>query len=1121
MERSARHSSHFHYLKEYRSIREIKGKTMSKSIHSVNKNRTMKVIGALFVVLAFAILPAIVAAQPNSGLRMITTSTELNGFRGGNPANSGDSNGNGRFMVFESNQNIATHNPRNTDKNWEVFLMDHAQRHIFQLTDTKSALIDANNPPSQQSNILVDVTNVDARISNDGKWITFVSNATTSVAGSAPNGTNPGNFNGNASGVPAVLQQDGNTEIWTYQLPAYVDVDLSVGDVPVQFVNLASGTFTQVTNTSPLPGEFLPTPGSTNQLPSIPFSNQYPSIDDDGDTIAFLSTRDLNVGNNTYPDADNPEVFVYKRTGQSGIISQITRTPRSIASNPIQQMSPNIAGNGLRVEFMSNGRNPVIGMTGGCNEDFSQEIHFSDLNGEGAPDGIMRQATYIDTIFYDPNVITPPKTRAISRDGRYIIFYSHARHTTDRVIELTMATFLFDTEVLPPTTPPVHCSDRENTNQFRQVGPRFNADPVFDITGFIYSPTFTDYVNQAPGSIVMESRMNFSPDGTVPTNPLEGLNPAPARPHQIFSYSIGSSTLSRLTSSQEIDWGLGPRIFPSNKKERMYLATSTQNFDRFSLFHFLAPAISLEDTGSVLEFFTGASAMRIGGLQPQANWLTPNMMGTVIYLSPYATNPSGFAGNISNSRKFAAPIQYKGVSLTIDGISAGITGVTQGQVNFIVPAGITDGTKQVVLNNNGVVLRGEVQVLHNSQPDVLMNFSETMPTQLGRARLLNVTDPNNPLPEPFRITTVTPGGTLPTKLRLFLTGVEGVTAANLSIKIGDVTVPAGSVLNNAVETDYPGVFSVDFQMPTQLDGVGNVPVVVTVQGVLSRPAATAARVNILPAQAVPSDLGVWRPGDGMWYLLSGNGTSQIYMPWGLSTDIPAAGDYDGDRKTDFCVFRPSEGNWYIHRSTDGGMTVYHWGSNGDKPAPADYDGDGKTDVAVFRPSDGYWYMTRSSDGVVVADYLGVTGDELVPADYDGDGCADLAVWRNSQAKFWVKNSATNLAGEVVFGQTGDKPVIGDYDGDGKADFATWRSSDNNWRILNSGSGQITTIQWGKVSIDIPVQRDYDGDGKTDIAAWRKSGSSVGMWSIRKSSNGQQRIEQWGMAGDIPVPSRWW
>ena len=41
--------------------------------------------------------------------------------------------------------------------------------------------------------------------------------------------------------------------------------------------------------------------------------------------------------------------------------------------------------------------------------------------------------------------------------------------------------------------------------------------------------------------------------------------------------------------------------------------------------------------------------------------------------------------------------------------------------------------------------------------------------------------------------------------------------------------------------------------------------------------------------------------------------------WGAGSlkDVPVPGDYDGDRKTDIAVWRPGDGNWYIRNSATG------------------------------------------------------------------------------------------------------------------------------------------------------------------------------------------------------------
>src|SRR5215510_10906185 len=62
------------------------------------------------------------------------------------------------------------------------------------------------------------------------------------------------------------------------------------------------------------------------------------------------------------------------------------------------------------------------------------------------------------------------------------------------------------------------------------------------------------------------------------------------------------------------------------------------------------------------------------------------------------------------------------------------------------------------------------------------------------------------------------------------------------------------------------------------------------------------------------------------------------------------GDYDGDLMTDLVVWRPSDGNWYIVESVDGSTFSQQWGTAGDIPVPGDYDGDFINDFAVWRPS---------------------------------------------------------------------------------------------------------------------------------------------------------------------------
>ena len=260
-----------------------------------------------------------------------------------------------------------------------------------------------------------------------------------------------------------------------------------------------------------------------------------------------------------------------------------------------------------------------------------------------------------------------------------------------------------------------------------------------------------------------------------------------------------------------------------------------------------------------------------------------------------------------------------------------------------------------------------------------------------------------------------------------------------------------------------------------------------------------------------TDIAVFRPSDGVWYILnSSNGTFRAEQ-FGTNGDRPVPGDYDADGRTDLAVFRPSESTWYWRRSSDGSFTGIFWGSGGDKPVQGDYDSDGRTDVAVYRPSIGFWLILQSSDNELRAQQFGAAEDKPVPADYDGDERTDLAFFKPSSRVWSILQSFTGFKNQQ-FGLSSDLLVPADYDGDGKDDISVFRPDGGFWYISRSRDNALMGDQFGALG-DVPVPGDYDGDRKTDLAVYR-----AGIWYIRQSSNNAFRAVQWGLAADIPIPA---
>ncbi|HEX8289474.1 MAG TPA: hypothetical protein VF556_15940 [Pyrinomonadaceae bacterium] len=767
----------------------------------------------------------------------------------------GGISGNGRFVVFESRGNLATENPRNADNNREIFLFDYAQRRIFQITDTKPLLIDPTKGYSFD-NIRVEIANIRPVISNDGRWIAFGSNATTATP-TTPNGTNPGNFDANlqnvttTTGNPPVstttnpLTSDGNTEMWLYQIPVTTPVNLSTGE-EVAFTDLSAGTFIQVTNTV---ASRVPIAGTSTTGSFIADDNHDASINDNGSVIAFVSTRNLTTVNNASNTDGNDEIYTYTRS--TNTLAQITNTPRGSASNPIYSAVPTISGpnapNGNRVAFSSNASLPITGMTA-SNNDNNEEIFYTNLAADGSP--VVSSARQITTTTQaNPGDLVNIWSygRRMSRDGRFIAFDSYAElePAGTGTNQASFALYVFDT----------------TTNAFRRVGPRSDADSGATGGDVFRYPGFTDYsIGGTAQTLVFSTRLNINAGGTVPATASEGLNSETSRPVQIYSYPLNqpaaTATFTRLTKfPTPTNFLASTQAIPSDSVKRITFnlaltETGTGNTDLLSEVFYLLQKDSTATNTATLSFATGASRLTVTaspvptptpGTTPtpspsptpqtpaEVQGFSPGMLAVVNFnpaLNP-AITPRTAQGSLS--RSFSLPIELSGVTLTVNGVAAGLRSVSSNQIEFVVPPGLTGsaaGTSYpIVINNNGTVTKSQI-VLVPARPDIFTNL--TVPGPGGRARILNAT--NTVLTrEPFTVTTIRRKGgrRVPTVLRLYLTGVQGLQASAFSIRIGSTTISGTQVISNAVLAE-PGVYTVDFTLPAGLNQAGDQPIIVTV-----------------------------------------------------------------------------------------------------------------------------------------------------------------------------------------------------------------------------------------------------------------------------------------------------
>ena len=822
--------------------------------------------------IASAQVSSLQQSQIDAVIGQVTNSATAESFVGG-------ISGDGRLIVFESSGNIATDNPRNSDGNREVFIFDYAQRRIFQITDTKSLRNDTTAAYST-ANTKVLITNVRSTISNDGRWIAFGSNATIAFPGNGTaqppvvSATNPGSFDAEAQMNDSTgnnpLLRDGNTEMWLYQVPQTATATLSAGDeIPV--TDLSGGAFIRVTNTLP---SRLPFAATTTALPIIADDNRTPSINDSGSRIAFISNRNADTVNNGNSGNDaNDEIFTYDRP--LNLVSQITLTARGTAFSPLLNLNPTISGSGTRVTFESNADKPISGIAE-SNTDRNFEVFYADLDGStGAVSqtGAKKQITVTASNSNGDVVNILDIGRRMSRDGRYIAFDSYADLVNNPSANQTsFALYLYDT----------------TAGTFRQIGQRSTDDTAVSNGDLAHFPGFTDNsTGGAPSTLVFESRQNLFANGTVTASTTDGLNPTAARPAQFYAFPLVTQTnetpaYKRLTVFPAAFLNISAQPIPSDSVRRMtfQLAFSELGAGNSDLgtevYYFLLPTVTVSPAAAELSYATGASRQAVSDSPvptpsptatptatptptPQTpaavQGVSPGMLVILNYNTSFNNPIAARTAVGSLNRRFTLPMELSGVTMTIGGVSVGLKAVGQRQITFVVPLGLSSaiaGTSfPVVINNNGVVFKNTITIVP-TRPDIF-TFSE-VPAPNGRARIFDVTN-RVFRTEPFNVTVLKyrGGRRVPTVLRLYLTGVNNVTAGTTSaitttVRIGDTTLSGTQLAANVVLRE-PGIYTIDFPLPATLVGAGDVPVVVTVtlNGTVfqSRLDDTAPRVRIL------------------------------------------------------------------------------------------------------------------------------------------------------------------------------------------------------------------------------------------------------------------------------------
>ena len=240
------------------------------------------------------------------------------------------------------------------------------------------------------------------------------------------------------------------------------------------------------------------------------------------------------------------------------------------------------------------------------------------------------------------------------------------------------------------------------------------------------------------------------------------------------------------------------------------------------------------------------------------------------------------------------------------------------------------------------------------------------------------------------------------------------------------------------------------------------------------------------------------------------------------------------------VYVPSTGAWLLRNSnTTGGadIVVKFGGQPGDLPVAGDWNGDGRTDIAVFR--DGTFLRARLKEAFVIcpgcptfADpfdsvSFGEPGDLPIAGDWDGDRTDDLGVFRPSTGEFHLRIPKTlcPICLQTIFvtqtlafpGPPQGLPVAGDWNGDGNDTVGFFDPGSAVFAATDDLAKPNFVIQFGLVG-DLPLAGDWLGGSRDSVGVFQPA--NVTMALSTTISGPPNIVFGFGVAEGLPVAGHW-
>jgi hypothetical protein len=249
----------------------------------------------------------------------------------------------------------------------------------------------------------------------------------------------------------------------------------------------------------------------------------------------------------------------------------------------------------------------------------------------------------------------------------------------------------------------------------------------------------------------------------------------------------------------------------------------------------------------------------------------------------------------------------------------------------------------------------------------------------------------------------------------------------------------------------------------------------------------------------PAEVGVFR--NGTWILDTNNNhqfdAGDTTFVFGLPGDIPITGDWNGDGHTAVGVFRNVNGvGQFILDSNDNHVfdasdQVFFFGLGTDTPVSGDWDGSGRDKVGIFRNVNGAgeWVLDTNGhqhfDSTSAVFFFGGGNDKPIVGDWNGDGRGKVGVFLNKGGGQFVLDTNGDRvldAGDQVFfyGIGTDTPVSGDWTGDFRVKVGVVRDNGHGSLVWSLDANDNQTFDAGDqvftfgLNTDKPVTGNWNG-----------------------------------------------